>query len=753
MRLRLLNWGEMSPNIFNPGTEFTHHRLQRLRELFGASTENRGLLDESLLEIFHSLDEIEKENEELHSINEDLITSCQILRKDRQLFRGEPLDPMSNAHLATDLESAIPVAEQAVLNTLTPQAIGALTEQLGDGFVLADEEGRISEWNQAEENITGLTRAEILGHFIWDIAFQTGEAIDAHDKKPGLIEKMSLFLDLIKTGKSPFLDKAVEAEILRPDGTRCSIQMSLFVIQTAKGFMPGSIMRDNTKLKQTMAALEEGSLQLGNQKQYLARILESIPTSLVVIDRSLRITSVNRNFLEKTQRDEQVTLGHKLDVVFPQVLLEYTRLGQRVQEVFRTGRSPLAFKVAYHAPGLPNRIYYLRLIPILQSPHPTGKKSADAEYIENVMLLMDDMTEREHLGEEVRRVERHLASVVNCANDLVVSLGPQGDIITWNRAAEVITGMNSEQVRGRPLASVCSPAQHPVMAIMLDRLVHVGSVQHTEANLLTASSKEVPISWSCSLMRDDSGKIVGIVAVGRDLTEIRRMEDKLFESAKMISLGVMAGGIAHDLRNPLGIISASSQLLLENPKDSKLRTQGLQKIYAATRRASLIIENLLKFAKPAGGWVKKEITLHAIINDTLTLLVNQITSQKVTVSVTYQPYLPHLYGSHEMLEQVFANLILNACNAMPQGGLLNITVEANSAGLVEICFMDTGCGVPPENLSKIFDPFFTTMPVGKGVGLGLSISHTIIQQHQGVIEVHSEVGKGSSFIVQLPGII
>lgn len=254
-------------------------------------------------------------------------------------------------------------------------------------------------------------------------------------------------------------------------------------------------------------------------------------------------------------------------------------------------------------------------------------------------------------------------------------------------------------------------------------------------------------------MRDDSGHVAGIVAVGRDLTERRVMEEKLFQSAQMASLGVMAGGIAHELRNPLGIISASAQLLLENPRDSKLRLQGLQKIYAATRRASLIIENLLKFARPAGIWEKKEINLHAIIDEILALLSNQIKLQDVIVSVTYPPALPHLYGSHEMLQQVFANLILNACNAMPEGGLLKIAVEATSAGQVEIRFMDTGGGVPPENLSKIFDPFFTTMPIGKGVGLGLSISHTIIQQHHGVIEVHSQVGKGSSFIVRLPGIL
>jgi len=148
--------------------------------------------------------------------------------------------------------------------------------------------------------------------------------------------------------------------------------------------------------------------------------------------------------------------------------------------------------------------------------------------------------------------------------------------------------------------------------------------------------------------------------------------------------------------------------------------------------------------------VKKEVDLLTILNDTQSLLSNQLMSQNVILAVTVQPDLPRVFGSHEMLQQVFTNLILNACNAMPEGGLMKISVEANSSNQVEIHFIDAGRGIPPENLSKIFDPFFTTMPVGKGVGLGLSICHTIIQQHQGSIEVHSEVAKGSDFTVRLP---
>ena len=491
---------------------------------------------------------------------------------------------------------------------------------------------------------------------------------------------------------------------------------------------------------QAAIAIQNAQLysQLESRQHFITRILDSIPSSLVVIDRALRVVSVNHNFLEKTRREERATLGHKIEEVFPQVLLGYTRLDQKVREIFRTAQPVEGGKVAYRAPGLPTRIYFYRLIP-LKVEHG----------VENVMLLMDDITEREQLGEEVRRAERHLASVVECANDVVVSLDPQGHIVTWNRAAETVSGLKTEQVKGKPLLSLCAAAQQPVMAQMLHGLARGEGVQHTEANLLTAHGQEVPIAWSCSPMRDDAGGAVGIVAVGRDLTERRRLEAQLIQSAKMASMGVMAGGIAHELRNPLGIISASAQLLLERPDDAQLHSEGAQKIHAATQRASLIIENLLKFARPSGERMR-EVDLHAVLEAALALLAHQMTLEKVAWQKEFQPGLPRVRGNPELLQQVFINLILNACNAMPQGGTLTVATRATKTGQVEIQFSDTGRGIPTEHLTKVFDPFFTTMPVGKGIGLGLSISYSLIQQHQGTIEARSQAGKGSTFTVRLP---
>ena len=233
--------------------------------------------------------------------------------------------------------------------------------------------------------------------------------------------------------------------------------------------------------------------------------------------------------------------------------------------------------------------------------------------------------------------------------------------------------------------------------------------------------------------------------------QVRTGEAMLIQTAKMASLGEMAGGIAHELKNPLGIISASAQLLLEHPENPQLLQQCAERIHLASQRAAKIIENLLEFARPQGQQMRL-LDVHEVLEAALTLLAHQIELRGVKLVRTFHPDLPQVRGNPDLLQQVFTNLILNACNAMPQGGMLEITTDVNSVGEVEIRFRDTGCGIPPEHLSRIFDPFFTTMPVGKGTGLGLSVSYSIVKHHRGTIEVDSQVNQGSTFTVRLPAV-
>lgn len=234
-----------------------------------------------------------------------------------------------------------------------------------------------------------------------------------------------------------------------------------------------------------------------------------------------------------------------------------------------------------------------------------------------------------------------------------------------------------------------------------------------------------------------------------DITERKRAEAQLIQADKMASMGVMAGAITHELKNPLTIISSNAQVLRDHPCDTPVHIQCAKNIHDTTQRLSKIIDNLVRFARPENDTMM-ETDLHSVLEETLPLVAHLMSSQQVTLQQKLEAGLPHIFGNPALLQQVFTNLILNACNAMPDGGTLTIATSTNRSEEAQIAFTDTGRGIPPEDLPKIFDPFFTTMPLGEGIGLGLSVSYSIIQLHGGNIAVESDVGRGTTFTVRLP---
>jgi len=467
-------------------------------------------------------------------------------------------------------------------------------------------------------------------------------------------------------------------------------------------------------------------------------LLGSIPFSLILIDRGLRVVSANRNFLEKARRNDANTIGAPIHDVFPSAILEFTQLEAKVRGVFNTGLPLRGAQMTYRAPGIPTRIYYYTVVPVK-----SGK------VVEHAMLVMDDITEKVQLSEKARMIERHLASVVESANDLVVSTDAEGRIISWNAAAEHISDYRADEVRGQLLGELCESTQGDDMAAIIRRLAAGDAVKLQELNLAARSGRLVPVDWSCSPIRDDSGTVTGVVAVGRDLSERRAFEERLYQSEKLAALGVMAGGIAHELRNPLSVGFSAAQFLQDASRDPLFRQECVGKILDGIQRASTIIENLLRFARPAPSDQVEAVNLVALVRETAGLLAPRTKLQKVKIREDYERASVPIVGNASLLQQVLMNLILNACQAMPIGGSIVISVRSVAAEAV-ICVSDTGCGIPTSHLSKVFDPFFTTQPVGKGTGLGLSICYTIVKQHGGVIEVDSEEGRGSTLTVRLP---
>jgi PAS domain S-box-containing protein len=475
------------------------------------------------------------------------------------------------------------------------------------------------------------------------------------------------------------------------------------------------------------------------EKLYLM-LLEAIPSSVLMIDRDMRIISANRNFLTKSRRSTDATIGRRLEEVFPAVILDQVNIIEQIRQVFDNGQPTLGQRMSYRSPGVPMRIYYYRILPFSMEWEGT---------VENVMFLMDDVTEQIRLGEEIRRVQSHLASVFESVSDIILSTDTRGNILSWNTAAEKVSGYAFKEVEGQSILEYFAEDCQEAIRDVFSRLKTEKKDQMCEWELTSKNGEGVHVAWICSPIKDENSHTTGIVAVGRDLTEQRKLEMQLLQTQKSAALGVMAGGIAHEIRNPLAICFSASQFLMEDDIDPVFRKECAEKIHAGIERASVIIENLLRFARPPVKSEVEEMNLSLLIQETMTLIANQAKIQKIKLK-THLPDSPVFIGGNaSLLQQVFMNLFLNGIRAMPEGGDLTVLVEKNEAAAV-IRVTDIGHGISRRDMDKIFDPFYTTSEVGKGTGLGLSLCYSIVTQHDGHIEVESIEGEGSTFIITLP---
>ena len=264
------------------------------------------------------------------------------------------------------------------------------------------------------------------------------------------------------------------------------------------------------------------------------------------------------------------------------------------------------------------------------------------------------------------------------------------------------------------------------------------SFNRMTANLETANEKL--IEWGKTLEKK----------VEERTKELREMQTHLIQSEKLASLGKLAAGIAHEINNPLGGILIYSNLLLEDTDKNSPHYENLRKIVKETSRCKDIVKGLLEFARPKEPEVAR-ININEILESSLAIMEKQALFQNISIKKTYESDLPKIIADSAQLQQVFMNIILNAAEAMAGNGTLTLGTSLNADGTyIEVEFSDTGHGIEEEDKKRLFEPFFSTKEVGKGTGLGLAISYSIIQQHNGTIEVKSQVGKGSTFTVKLP---
>ena len=248
-----------------------------------------------------------------------------------------------------------------------------------------------------------------------------------------------------------------------------------------------------------------------------------------------------------------------------------------------------------------------------------------------------------------------------------------------------------------------------------------------------------------------SGERLGTVLILEDVTARVRLEEQLQHSEKMASIGLLAAGVAHEVNTPLTGISSYTQMLREQIRPEDLRYPLLEKIERQTFRAAKIINNLLNFARSSTAELEP-LDLNRLLGDVLSLLEHQFDKARIKLRREFSEDLPRVRGNENRLQQVFFNLILNARDAMPSGGWLTLVTRADDdTVIVEV--KDSGHGIKREDVKRIYDPFFTTKGIGRGTGLGLSVSYGILQEHGGGIFVESAPGQGTTFQVALPAMV
>ena len=232
-----------------------------------------------------------------------------------------------------------------------------------------------------------------------------------------------------------------------------------------------------------------------------------------------------------------------------------------------------------------------------------------------------------------------------------------------------------------------------------------------------------------------------------DVTQEKFLEEQLRKTERLAELGTLASGMAHEIGTPMNVILGRAELLMRKTTDDAAK-RGLETIVTQVERITKIMNQLLSFARKRPV-ERRAIDLSTIVKDIFDVMQERIKQQNIQTEIHVAPELPDVFADPDQMSQVFLNLVLNACQAMADGGTLKIELHPRHHH-VELIISDTGCGISKEHVSRLFDPFFTTKAVGEGTGLGLTVVHGIIQEHEGSITVESEPGQGTRFHILLP---
>ncbi len=626
----------------------------------------------------------------------------------------------------------------------------SVVQTANDAIVTTDERGTIVFWNATAERILGYTAEEAAGRNVVELVPERFR--EAHGR--GLLR-------VADSGESRLSGRTVEMVALRRDGSELPVELSLARWKAGGQVFFTAMMRDITERRQA-EALQAAVLhvsQAANEARDLGELLRSVHA---VVERLMDA----RNFYVALHDPAAGVITFPYFVDEADATPAARTPGRGLTEyVIRTGRPLLATPTVFEAlvahgdvepTGTPS-IDWVG-VPLLDGGEAIGAVVVQtyAEGTRYGKRELDILTfvsrevaaavQRRRAQDALARSEEQYRAVVEDQTELICRYRTDGTLTFANEAFCRCFGRDREALVGSRFALPCPDHDRVAMQRLLASLGPGSPVGHLRMELNAADGEARIVAWSFRVIADAQGSPAEFQAVGRDVTEQTRLETRLQEAQRMESVAVLAGGVAHEFNNDLQAMLATTHVLAAGNADPRVAGTALRQLEDTIERSARHARQLLLFAR-RDVLRRERLDLNEVVEGAEGLVSTLVPA---AVRFELQPGAQALPvdGDRNQLEQVLANLVVNAIDAMPDGGRLSIRTAGPDRGFASLEVQDTGAGIPEEARERLFEPFFTTKPGGSG--LGLAVAHGIVTSHGGRIEVVSAAGEGTTFRVLLP---
>jgi PAS domain S-box-containing protein len=539
----------------------------------------------------------------------------------------------------------------------------------------------------------------------------------------------------------------LELEFYRKDGSTFWNESTFSLVRNSKGEPAGILgvgreiterKRMEEKLRQYSSNLEqlvfERTAKLTENERRFRELSDLLPQIVFEIDENGNVQYMNRaGFAATGLSEEEFSRGlNAFHFLAPAEHDRATRGIQRVMAGEMIGEREFTVP-RRDGTSFPALVY---TAPITRGGKAVGLRG-----------IAIDITQRKRTEEKVRAASLYARNLIEASLDPLVTISPDGKITDVNKATELVTGFSRDQLIGSDFSDYFTDPEKARRGY--EEAFAKGFVKDYGLAIRDKSGKVTDVLYHATVYRDETGEVQGVFAAARDITERKRMEARLAESQRLAAIGETTAMVGHDLRNPLqGIVSTVylAKKKLESPLEFAVKcalVYMLETIENEAEYMDKIVSDLQDYAAPLKA-EPKPVEMEPLVKDTLSKMR---IPRNVKVSFKVSEPLPSLMIDPTVMRRVFSNLIMNAIQAMPDGGELTIDLSRREEHLL-VSFRDTGVGIPEEKVDKLFNPFFTTK--AKGQGLGLAVCKRLVEACGGRITVESKLGEGSTFTVELP---